>query len=75
MVRALYREASILILPQEQQAVAAALFFAGEGCALHPSYVSYVLNQTNSDTVATYVANALACAGVIDKGRHLLADA
>lgn len=41
---------------------------AGEGCTLHPAYVSYVLNHTNSDAMATYVGNSLACASVVEKG-------
>jgi hypothetical protein len=41
---------------------------AGEGCALHPSYVTYALNRTMNDVVARYVTNSLTCASVVEKG-------
>lgn len=48
---------------------AVAVTYAGEGCALHPAYVSYALNHTNGDAVAAFVGNSLACASVVDKGK------
>eukprot|EP00883_Tetradesmus_obliquus_P010601 jgi/Sobl393_1/3315/SZX72431.1 len=43
-------------------------WIAGEGCALHPSYVTYSLNRTMNDVVARYVTNSLTCASVVEKG-------
>ncbi|KAF6254471.1 hypothetical protein COO60DRAFT_1703315 [Scenedesmus sp. NREL 46B-D3] len=43
-------------------------WLAGEGCALHPSYVTYALNRTLNDVVARYVTNSLTCASVVEKG-------
>ncbi|KAF8066288.1 NDB1 [Scenedesmus sp. PABB004] len=42
-------------------------WLSGEGCALHPAYVTYTLNHTGTDVVASYVANSLSCASVLDK--------
>jgi hypothetical protein len=58
-----------LVLATEDAAVAAAAaVVSGEGCALHPSYVTYMLNRTMNDVVARYVTNSLTCASVVEKG-------